>query len=70
VAVHLIAADGKYEGRAEISSTAGYDDKTPLNPPFAPAACGGGDGKTLVVYEKHPARAGDGSVIAARMVRR
>ncbi len=60
---HLIAADGKYEKEIEISSG------TP-HPGYAPDACGAGDGRTLVVYERHPAKAGDPILIAVRTVTR
>ena len=40
------------------------------NPAYFPAAVGNGKGKTLVVYERHPAKAGDTILIAARLVKR
>ena len=70
VAVHLVSADGEYEGKVPVASTVGDDTKTALSPPYAPAGCGDGKGGTLVVYEKHPAKAGETSVIAARLVKR
>ena len=60
---HLIAADGKYEKKIEISSGK-------PNPGYAPAGCGAGDGKALIVYERHPTKAGDTILIAVRPVSR
>jgi hypothetical protein len=63
VVAHLVAADGKYEGATEVSSGK-------PNPTCAPAACGDGKGNTLVVYERHPDKAGETILVAAKLVKR
>lgn len=68
VATHLVSAEGGYEGKVEVASAIGADEGA--SPPYAPAACGDGQGNCLVVYEKHPARAGDPILIAGRLIRR
>ncbi len=60
---HLVSGDGMYEGAVEVSSGK-------PNPAYFPAAAGNGKGKTLVVYERHPAKPGDTILIAARVVSR
>jgi hypothetical protein len=60
----LVSADGKYEGAVEIVPTGG------ANPPYAPSSAGDGRGSTLVVYERHPDKAGETILIATRLVKR
>jgi hypothetical protein len=63
IAAFLIAPDGKFEGSVEVSSGK-------PNPSYAPAAAGDGKGGTLVVWERHPEKAGDTILIAAKLVKR
>lgn len=63
IVAHLISLDGKYEGIIEISSGK-------PNPGYMPSGCGDGSGNTIVVYERHPEKAGESILIGARLIKR
>jgi hypothetical protein len=63
IVAYIISADGKYEQIVEISSGK-------PNPGYMPSGCGDGAGNTLVVYERHPEKAGECILIGSRLLRR
>jgi hypothetical protein len=63
IVAHMVAEGGAYEGAVEISGGK-------PNPGYMPAGCGDGQGNTLVVYERHPDKAGEPILIAGKILRR